>query len=374
MAIVFENEEIMTAKSITAKYPGGEYPLYIGKGLIENQALLRQHIRSKQVMIVSNDPIAALYLKPVRDAFNDYQCDVMLLPDGEQHKTVEQVSKIWDALAEKQHHRDTTLIALGGGVVGDMTGFAAACYHRGVDFIQIPTTLLAQADASIGGKTAVDHPCGKNLIGAFHQPVAVIMDINTLSTLPDREFRAGISEIIKAALIKDKDFFQWLENHIEALLAQDPQIIIETLQRACQIKCDIVTADEKEQGMHSQRALCNLGHTFGHAIEQNLSYGDWLHGEAVALGIIMAADLSVTKGWLSEEERTRIKDIFTQIDMPKHLPSEIKCDTLLATMWSDKKVINNQSRLVLLKRIGQAVVTTDVTEKEISELLAHYSK
>ncbi len=360
----------MITNTLIAKYPGGEYPLYIGESLIKSSELLRKHIRSKQIMIVSNDRVSEFYLSSIQKAFGDYQCDTVVLPDGEQYKTLEQLNKIWDALAENKHHRDTTLISLGGGVVGDMTGFAAACYHRGVNFIQIPTTLLSQADASIGGKTAIDHPCGKNLIGAFHQPVAVIIDVDTLATLPDREYRAGITEIIKAALIKDKSFFLWLETNIEKLLAKDKPTIIETLQRACQIKCDVVEADEKE---HGERALLNLGHTFGHAIEQNLNYGDWLHGEAVALGILMAADLSVEKGWLTTKERTQIRDILTQADMPNRLPSKIKCDTLRATMWSDKKVLDGQLRLVLLKGIGQAIVTTDVTRKELDDVLAKYS-
>ena len=354
---------------LTATYPGGEYPLLIGQNLLHQPKKLQHSVQGQQVMIVSNETVAPLYLDKVQAAFGHIQCDNVILPDGETFKTLASVGKIWDALAENHHHRDTTLIALGGGVVGDMTGFAAACYHRGVDFIQIPTTLLAQADASVGGKTAVDHRCGKNLIGAFHQPRAVIMDVETLVTLPDRAYRAGLVEIIKAALIRDANFFTWLEDHLMDLLKKDLGIISQTLKKACQIKCDIVAADEKEQG---QRALLNLGHTFGHAIEQSLHYAGWLHGEAVALGILMAADLSIINSGLKAEDRKRIQDILTQIQMPDHLPEKIKCDTLLSALWSDKKVMNNQLHFITLHAIGEAIITTEVDEQKLRRIISHY--
>lgn len=359
-----------TKKTLTVHYPGGEYPLLIGAGLIQHPELLQEYVKGKQVLVVSSSTVSKFYLQTIETAFADYQREHFILPDGEQHKTLQQVEKIWNALADGNYHRDATLIALGGGVVGDMTGFAAACYQRGIPFIQIPTTLLAQTDASIGGKTAVDHSRGKNLIGAFHQPAAVIIDVDTLTTLPDRDYRAGLVEIIKHALIKDADFFAWLENNLDALLEKNSETIIETLARSCQIKCDVVAADEKEKT--GERALLNLGHTFGHAVEQNLNYADWVHGEAVALGILMAADLSVAKGWLDASAQKRIIDIFSKIEMPNRLPSKIKCDTLLAALWSDKKVMQNKLHFVVLKGIGHAVLTTDVNEKELRTLLAKY--
>ncbi len=350
-------------------YPGGEYPIYIGTGLIDDQSYLKRHIKSKQVMIVSNETIAPIYLATICEQLNDYACDSVILPDGEQYKTLETMSTIINALAEGGHHRDTTLIALGGGVIGDMAGFAAACYQRGVAIIQIPTSLLGQVDASIGGKTAVNHPKGKNLIGAFHQPVAVLIDIDTLQTLPDREFRTGIAEIIKAALIKDANFFQWLEDNIETLLNRDQNAITHAIIESCRIKRDIVAQDEKEQNV---RALLNLGHTFAHAIEQNLGYGVWLHGEAVAMGIILAADLSHKQGLITHKDLTRIQAIFTQVGLPKQLPQHLKYDKLLATMEGDKKIINSQLRLVLLKSIGDAFITNEITPIEIKNLLCQY--
>jgi 3-dehydroquinate synthase len=355
--------------TLTATYPGGQYPLIIGQGLLKQPKRLQDAVQGPQVLIVSNATVAPLYLDSVQAAFEDIQCDTLILPDGEAFKTLDQLEKIWDALAENHHHRDTTLIALGGGVVGDMTGFAAACYHRGVNFIQIPTTLLAQADASVGGKTAVDHRCGKNLIGAFHQPVAVIIDVDTLVTLPDRDYRAGLVEIIKAALIADRDFFEWLEDNLPQLLKKEPRTIRQTLEKACQIKCNIVAADEKE---HGQRALLNLGHTFGHAIEQSLHYQDCLHGEAVALGILMAADLSVLNGRLNEEDLKRIQAILTQIQMPHRLPKKIKCDTLLSAIWSDKKVMNNQLYFITLNAIGQAAITMEADEEKLRQIISSY--
>lgn len=357
-------------QTITATYSQGSYPIYIGANLLHDQALLQRHVRAQQVMIITNTTVAPLYLDSVLKAFaNDYQCDHLILPDGEATKNLAQLSVIFDELVNQQHHRDTTLIALGGGVIGDITGFAAACYHRGVNFIQIPTTLLSQVDSSIGGKTAVNHAQGKNLIGAFHQPQAVIIDTDTLKTLPTRELHAGMAETIKAAIIKDADFFHWLQNHLEFILRHDPNILTTAITRACQIKCNIVALDEKEQGC---RALLNFGHTFAHAIEQNLGYGVWLHGEAVGMGMLMAADLSVRIGRLTPKALTQIRDILTQTNLPLNLPSQIKCDTLLAAMEGDKKVLANQLRLILLETIGRAVVTQDVDRNTLTQLLRDY--
>lgn len=355
--------------TINATYPGGQYPIYIGTHLLENPALLQRHVHAKQVMVVTNETLAPLYLSRLEQAFQDYQYDQLIIPDGEQYKTLTQMSAILDALIAKKHHRDTTLIALGGGVVGDMTGFAAACYQRGVAFIQIPTTLLSQVDASIGGKTAVNHPAGKNLIGAFHQPSAVIIDIHTLNSLPAREFQAGIAEIIKAALIQDTHFFHWLEKNIELLLARDEKILCHAIARACEIKRDIVAQDEKEQ---NQRALLNLGHTFAHAIEQNLGYGRWLHGEAVGVGLILAANLSVATDRLSTSDAERIYKLIQKSNLPTELPNELKYDKLLSAMQGDKKVLANKLRFVLLSAIGRAEITQDITAAQIKTLFVQY--
>jgi 3-dehydroquinate synthase len=330
------------------------YPIYVGAGLLEDAHLLTKHVRGQQVLIVTNDKVAGLYLEPVKAAFRQHQCDEVVLPDGEQYKNWEAVAKILDVLIENRHRRTTTLVALGGGVVGDVTGFTAACYQRGVDFIQLPTTLLAQVDASVGGKTAINHPRGKNMIGAFHQPRCVIIDTNTLHTLPGREFSAGLAEVIKAALIRDADFYHWLENNIPHLLSRKPQALTNAIERACAIKAAIVSADEVERGM---RALLNFGHTFGHAIEHTLGYGVWLHGEAVAVGIVMAADFSVRLGWLPEEALHRIRQTLTAAQLPTQLPANLAVTTVLSSMAIDKKKIDAKLRLVLLRAIGQAEIT-----------------
>ncbi|KOR28667.1 3-dehydroquinate synthase, partial [Achromatium sp. WMS3] len=296
------------------------YPIYIGNGIINDSTLIQPHLVSNQVVIVTNDTIAPIYLQQVQDALANYNVHTVILPDGESHKNLATWSQIIDALLTYKATRHCTLIALGGGVIGDMTGFAAACYQRGIAFLQIPTTLLAQVDASVGGKTGINHPLGKNMIGAFYQPRCVIIDTNTLNTLPKREFIAGISEIIKYGLIRDQEFFAWLESSLPEILDKDPKIIARTIELSCQNKADIVAADEQETG---QRALLNLGHTFGHAIETNLGYGKWLHGEAVAVGISMAAELSARLGWLTITERDRIIKLITQAELPTKLPSNL---------------------------------------------------
>ena len=330
------------------------YPIYIGIDLLNDKTLLHQYIRSRQIMIVTNDTIAPFYLDSLKIIFYDFQCNQFLLPDGEQFKDIRHWNKILNSLIIGNHRRDTTLIALGGGIVGDLTGFVAACYQRGVDFIQLPTTLLSQVDASIGGKTAVNHPVGKNLIGAFHQPKAVIIDLNTLQTLPQREFNSGIAEIIKAALISDKEFFIDLEKNITYLLKRDLNYLQITIKRACEIKRDIVNSDEKEKT--GQRALLNLGHTFGHAIERLLGYGYWLHGEAISVGLVLAAELSCYLGFISSYEVNRIRGLLQKIPLPIQLPKEIHQDSLLVTMRRDKKVINEHLCLVLLEQIGRAII------------------
>ncbi|MEX1033284.1 MAG: 3-dehydroquinate synthase [Cellvibrionaceae bacterium] len=332
------------------------YPIYIGPGVLNDGSLLHPHIRGKQVCIVTNTTVAPLYLGPVQAALAGYQVAVVELPDGEQHKNLLTLNQIYDALLAAGHHRTTTLIALGGGVVGDMTGFAAATYQRGVDFIQIPTTLLAQVDSSVGGKTGVNHALGKNMIGAFHQPRAVIADTAVLGSLPKREFAAGLAEVVKYGLIADTGFFAWLETELDALLNQDPDALAYAIERSCAIKADIVARDERETGI---RAWLNLGHTFGHAIETAQGYGNWLHGEAVAAGMIMALDLSRRLGWLDRSVQQRLQVMLSRIGLPNR-PPQIDEARFISLMAGDKKVLDGKIRLVLLEDIGRVVVTTDV--------------
>lgn len=333
------------------------YPIYIGPGLLGRPELLRSHIPGRQVLIVTNNTVAPLYLEPVQAALSDWQTGAVILPDGEQYKTLEVLNQVFDALLEHRFDRSCTLIALGGGVVGDMTGFAAACYQRGVHFIQIPTTLLAQVDSSVGGKTGVNHRLGKNMIGAFYQPRCVLADTNTLNTLPERELSAGIAEVIKYGLIRDLPFFHWLESHIEALAARTPAALTHAIERSCRNKADIVALDEREGGL---RATLNLGHTFAHAIETGTGYGVWLHGEAVAAGICMAADLSARLGWLQSSEMKRIIDVFRRIRLPVHPPASLSSEDFLRLMAVDKKARDGRLRLVLLKSLGEAVIVDDV--------------
>lgn len=342
-------------------------PIYIGENLLQNQSLLRSYVTGRQVMIVSNETVAALYLNSLKAMYYDYQCDTSILPDGEQYKNIEQWECILHNLAFHNHHRDTTLIALGGGVIGDITGFAAACYQRGVDFIQLPTTLLAQVDASIGGKTAINHPAGKNLIGTFYQPKVVIIDLNTLDTLPEREFGAGLAEVIKTALIIDKEFFIYLENNMSYLLRRDYKSLKTVIRRSVEIKCDIVSTDEKEKS--SKRTLLNLGHTFAHAIEQLFGYRKWLHGEAVSIGLALSARLSHHKSWLDIESVQRICHLLIQIPLPIYLPESININALLSVMHMDKKVVNQQMHLVLLDRLGHAFISNQITDRELKGFL-----
>jgi 3-dehydroquinate synthase len=332
------------------------YPIYIGSGLLANPDLYRPHVRGRQVMIVTNETVAPLYLEAVRAGLSDLTVGTVILPDGEIYKTQEVLGRIYDALLEARFSRDCTLVALGGGVIGDMAGFAAACYQRGVDFIQVPTTLLAQVDSSVGGKTGINHPLGKNMIGAFHQPRAVIADTGTLDTLPDRELSAGLAEVIKYGLIRDPGFFDWIESHLPALRSREPRPLAESIRRSCENKAAVVAADERESG---QRALLNLGHTFGHAIETGAGYGNWLHGEAVGAGMCMAADLSARLGWLDGEDLARIRRVIAAAGLPNDPPPGLSADRFLELMAVDKKVLDGRLRLVLLRGIGTALVTDD---------------
>lgn len=341
------------------------YPIYIDRGLLE-QDLIRRHVRGNQVMVVSNETIAPLYLETVTGNLADLQCDTLILPDGEQHKTLATLERIFDALMANRHSRTTTLVALGGGVIGDMVGFAAACYQRGVDFIQVPTTLLAQVDSSVGGKTAVNHPRGKNMIGAFHQPRAVVIDTAVLDTLPEREFAAGMAEVIKYGLIRDPRFFQWLLDSQAALVARDTAPVAEAILRSCRNKAEVVAADETEQG---NRALLNLGHTFGHAMETFTGYRDWLHGEAVAAGMVMAARMSLELGWLNQADLDRVRESLAVWKLPVTAPQGMARADFSELMALDKKVQNGRLRLVLLNQIGDALVTGEYDPNALTRTL-----
>lgn len=343
------------------------YPIYIGRGLLENSNWQDILCSRSQILIVTNVTIARFYLdklhKVLLSANNKLQIDDVLLPDGEQYKNWQTLNLVYDKLLENKHERGTLLIALGGGVVGDMTGFAAATYQRGVDFIQVPTTLLSQVDSSVGGKTGINHPLGKNMVGAFYQPKCVIIDVDSLQTLPDRELSAGLAEIIKYGLIMDEEFFLWLEENIGALMQRDPEALGYAIERSCADKAAIVSADEKESG---NRALLNFGHTFGHAIEAHQGYGNWLHGEAVATGMVIAAEFSQELGWLKPDQVVRIRKLLEKASLPVKVPAAMTTEDFFEKMQVDKKVQRGKIRYVLLKAIGDAVIKGDLTDAKVS--------
>lgn len=343
------------------------YPIHIGSGLIQNADLILPYLKRKQVAVVTNTTVAPLYLeklaKPLRDA--GVSVIEIILPDGEAYKNSETLNLIYDALLKNRCERSTTLIALGGGVIGDLTGYAAATYLRGVPFIQIPTTLLSQVDSSVGGKTGINHPLGKNMIGAFYQPKLVLADIDVLHTLPQRELSAGVAEVIKYGLIRDADFFDWLEVNIDKLMALDEAVTTYAIYRSCKNKAEVVAADEHETG---ERALLNLGHTFGHAIENAMGYGVWLHGEAVAAGTMLAADLSRSMGWLNDTEIQRMRALLTAARLPLQGPN-LGVEKYLNLMQSDKKVADGKIRLVLQQGIGKAMITSDYDANKLRETL-----
>ncbi len=344
------------------------YPIHIGTALLGDPQWVTPHVHGNQVMIVTNETVAPLYLEAARNAFSDFQFETVILPDGEQFKNLETWNLIFDALLENRFDRKCTLVALGGGVIGDITGYAAASYQRGVDFIQIPTTLLAQVDSSVGGKTGVNHRLGKNMIGAFHQPRCVIADTDTLNTLDDRQLSAGIAEVVKYGLIRDPDFFEWLEGNMGHLLERDPDTLAYAIQRSCENKAEVVAADELEAG---QRALLNSGHTFGHAIEAGMGYGSWLHGEAVAAGMVMATELSMREGWLEQSDVDRLKRLLLQAKLPLSGPETLPAKRYLELMAVDKKVESGEIRLVLQKTIGKAIVTRDFSHERLMQTLEH---
>jgi 3-dehydroquinate synthase len=347
-------------QELIIRLPAYEYPIVIGRNALTDEALLRRYIPGKQVLIVTNTTIAPLYLRYLQSVFADRQCDVVILKDGEEFKNQQSLFAIYDILITKQHHRNTTLIALGGGVIGDITGFAAATYQRGVEFLQIPTTLLAQVDASIGGKTAINHPLAKNMIGSFHQPKAVIMDLNTLQTLPLREFRAGLAEVIKHALLAGGEFFELIYNSLledsEIKRSEKLPVII---SYCCQIKAKFVQEDEREMGI---RALLNLGHTFAHALEVYTQYGRWLHGEAVAIGLYCAALLSYYHAHLDEKSLLLIDSLLTLAKLPHKIPTDINLHDLCDLMSRDKKIKNKHLCFILMKAIGNCYIEENVPE------------
>jgi 3-dehydroquinate synthase len=341
------------------------YPILIGPGLLGATDIIGSHIEARDLLIVTNDRVAPLYLDRLRSSLQGKRTAAVILPDGEAHKTLETVGKVFDALAAERMNRDAAIIALGGGVVGDIAGFAAACYQRGIDYIQVPTTLLAQVDSSVGGKTGVNHPAGKNLIGAFHQPRCVIADPEVLQTLPEREYRSGLAEVVKYGLIRDPAFFAWLEAHPGELLSRDSGALSHAIRRSCELKAEIVGIDEREHGL---RAILNLGHTFGHAIETATGYGTWLHGEAVSAGMVLAADLSVRLGWMSSQEYKRTVALLSRLELPVTAP-KIGAARGLELMGMDKKVLAGKLRLVLMKSLGEAIVTSDFPLPALTETL-----
>ncbi|WP_439106245.1 3-dehydroquinate synthase [Congregibacter sp.] len=347
------------------------YPIYIESGVLDDSARLKRHIKGNQVVVVSNTTVAPLYLDRLLAGLDpSLQVSQVLLPDGEEHKTLATLEQIFDTALRDNHNRSTSFIALGGGVVGDMAGFAAASYQRGVSFVQIPTTLLAQVDSSVGGKTGVNHPLGKNMIGAFYQPQAVFIDPDVLDSLPAREYSAGLAEVIKYGLICDPAFYEWLHQHSADLLARDKAVLREAIKRSCAAKARVVAEDEREGGI---RATLNLGHTFGHAIEAAQGYGQWLHGEAVAAGMVLAARLSVSRGWITDEDVERLVTWLSTMSLPTSPPVDMSTASWKQHMLRDKKVVDGRLRLVLLEEIGQACIVDDVSEAELESFLTPFS-
>ena len=345
------------------------YPIYIGTDLLSSKSLLTDHIQGNQVMIVTNTTIAPLYLEKLKAVLEGFNVETVVLPDGEKFKTLETLNKVFDALMKAKFDRSSTLVALGGGVVGDITGFAAASYQRGVNFIQVPTTLLSQVDSSVGGKTGVNHELGKNMVGAFYQPKAVIIDADTLDTLSNQEYSAGMAEVIKYGLLGNADFLSMLEVNIESIMSRKKDLIIEIIFNSCKDKARIVALDEFERG---KRALLNLGHTFGHGIENAFGYGNYLHGEAVSIGMVMAAKLSMAEGYLSHEDVLRVESILSKADLPITIKKSIDSKTLIEAMSMDKKSIDGKIRLVLLKVLGDSYLTDSYSKENFNKVVNNF--
>ncbi len=354
-------------ETLTVALGERSYPIHIGAGLIERAELIASRLPQQRVAIVTNTTVAPLYLESLRRALDarGVRCVPITLPDGEAFKNWESLNQIFDALLKNRCERSTALVALGGGVIGDLTGFAAAVYQRGVPFVQVPTTLLAQVDSAVGGKTAINHPLGKNMIGAFYQPLAVVSDTDTLSTLPDRELSAGMAEVIKYGLIRDPAFFNWLERNIRRLVKREPEALAYAIERSCALKAEIVALDEREEGL---RALLNFGHTFGHAIEAGLGFGNWLHGEAVAAGMVLAIRLSQKLGMVGADEVSRTVSLLSAAGLPTEAPG-LGLERYLELMGHDKKVSGGRNRFILLKQLGDAFVSEDVARSALADLL-----
>ena len=356
-------------KILNVELADKSYPIYIGTDLLSSNSLMTDHIEGKQVMIVTNTTIAPLYLEKLKAALEGFNVESVVLPDGEKFKTLETLNKVFDALLKAKFDRSSTLVALGGGVVGDITGFAAASYQRGVNFIQVPTTLLSQVDSSVGGKTGVNHELGKNMIGAFYQPKAVIIDVDTLDTLSDQEYSAGMAEVIKYGLLGNADFLSMLETNIESIMSRNKELIIEIIFNSCKDKASIVALDEFERG---KRALLNLGHTFGHGIENAFGYGNYLHGEAVSIGMVMAAKLSMDEGHLSNEDAIRVENILSKANLPIAIKKSIDSETLIEAMSLDKKSIDGKIRLVLLKALGDSYLTDTYSKENFNRVINNF--
>lgn len=354
-------------KTITVQLNNRSYPIHVGHNLLERQELFKPHILGSKVFVISNETVAPLFAKTVCDSISQIATvEEYILPDGEIHKNLDTASKIFDNMLSVPCDRKTTIVALGGGVVGDISGFVAACYQRGIPYIHVPTTLLAQVDSSIGGKTGVNHPLGKNMIGAIYQPQCVIADVNTLDSLPERELLAGLAEVIKYGLIRDREFFDWLENNVESILARDQETIVHVIERSCTNKARVVEQDEKELGI---RAILNFGHTFAHAIENILGYEDWLHGEAVAAGMAIAAEFSKRLGSIDARQCDRIKGTIHKFKLPVVPPKHITEDEFMAAMAVDKKVDAGKIRFVVLDEIGKAIVIDQYPLSVLKETL-----
>ena len=356
-------------RKITVELGTRSYPIFIGEGLFSLTGLYEEMVGSSRLMIVTDTNIEKLYLTDFLRSFNNFQAFVHVIPVGEIYKNLDTLNDIITALLTNNINRSDCLIAFGGGVVGDLTGFAAACFQRGINFIQVPTTLLAQVDSSVGGKTAVNHKLGKNMIGAFHQPIGVVSDVNILATLPEREFSAGIAEVIKYGLIRDKDFFEWLESNIDNLLRKSPAELAYAVEISCLHKSIVVAADEKEKNI---RAILNLGHTFGHAIETGLNYQTWLHGEAVGIGMIMASYMSLQMGWLSTSDFERINTLINKAGLPMMLTAKCRNFDMRELMSADKKVSHGKLTLILLKNIGSAVITDEFDEQVLNQTIEYF--
>ena len=341
------------------------YPIYIGSDLLEDAKIITSHIKTKTICIVSNTTVSKLYLENIKNLLDGYQVVEAIIDDGEEFKNHDSLNYIYSKLLENQCNRDTTILALGGGVVGDIAGYAAASFLRGIPFVQIPTTLLAQVDSSVGGKTGINHLLGKNMIGAFYQPQAVVIDLNVLKTLDNRQISSGLAEVIKYGLIWDEDFFKYLEENIENLKLLDFKHLEHVIYRSCEIKAKVVSEDEKESGI---RAILNLGHTFGHAIENCLGYGAWLHGEAVGCGMVLAAEMSLTQGWLSESEFSRVKELISQANLPIEKPN-IDYENFIGAMKLDKKNKDKEIYLVLQQGIGKAIVTNEYSSDALDDII-----